>query len=88
MAGAKEYIDWNPPQKENTGAAEFRVYHDSKKHGTLSWGEAMKNIKGRENPLTLYHEYEILWQNYSNFTDAKFGEFRFALISVSSNQKG
>ena len=30
---------WNPPRKNNTGAAAFRVFEGSTKSGTLSWGE-------------------------------------------------
>ena len=74
----------NPPRKDDTGAAEFRVYNGSKKYGKLAWGEAMKNTKGREVPLTLNNEYEIRWQVYSKLQDVPTGEFKYSLNIVEA----
>jgi len=69
---------WNPPRRDNTGAAEFRVYDGAIKSGTLTWGNAMTNT----HALVLNNEYVISWSDYSKFDVKSAGIFKYALINV------
>ena len=73
---------WKNPKSwnSNTMDAEFRVYENFIKAGTMGWiGD--KKEKEFQNPIILEGEYHINWFNYSNFNQI-YGEFMYSLNTV------
>ena len=74
---------WNGSKSNNTVYEEYKLIDGEIKTGTMSWGKHAKGktIEGRESPITLEEKYLIEWQRYSEFSDSRYGTFKYLVLS-------
>lgn len=77
---------WNPPRKENTVDAEFRIHEGAVVGDKMKWSAATtpKTKEGREDPIELNGSYECRWRDYLRLED-KYGQFRYLAIKVPAD---
>lgn len=77
---------WNPPRKENTVDAEFRIHEGAAVGGKMEWsGKASPKTKeGREDPIELNGSYACRWRDYLRL-EGEYGQFRYLAIKVPAD---
>ena len=75
---------WNPPRRDDTVDAEFRIHEGKTITGKLGWSaETSKGtMEGREEPIVIKGTYRLLWQDYSEPSKESYGKFRYLLVTV------
>jgi hypothetical protein len=80
-----EDLYWKQLDRELTTVdASFRINAGKTIKGTVSWGKHASEgtMKNREKPISLKDTYEIAWHDYSNIAHAKYGHFKYLLLTV------
>ena len=73
---------WDPQRaKRKTNDINFRVHEGRHIAGELIWLKGDLPYEG-EAPVRLDGAYDIRWQDYSDFMDEQYGQFRYLAVSV------
>ena len=76
---------WTIPKNLRETASDFFRIHDGcKKSGVLNWRETagIGTTKNRERAIKLTGDYLIEWQEYSKFSFARNGIFKYLLLEI------
>ena len=77
---------WKQPSvnRNATIFEAFRIHEGRliKPGEVLAWKVGSKPGKERETPIILSSPYHMCWQDYSEFTNERRGEFRYLIVSV------
>ena len=75
---------WQPPTNEDTVDAAFHIYEGRHVSAELTWSERASDgtKQGRESPIQLRGSYHLHWQDFSDFPDERYGQFRYLLVKV------
>jgi hypothetical protein len=75
---------WKTPQHDRHFDAAFRVFEGRRIFGNLGWDISASpgTTKGRTIDINLRGEYQMLWQDYSDFPKTA-GRFRYLLVEVA-----
>ncbi len=71
----------NPPSGANDDS--FRLWECRRLLGKMEWANPNANSleAARKSPISLRGTYNLHWQNYSNFTEKRNGEFRYLAVA-------
>ena len=73
---------WDPQRaKRKTNDINFRVHEGRHIAGELIWLKGDLPYEG-EAPVRLNGAYDMRWQDYSDFTEEQYGQFRYLAVSV------
>ena len=77
---------WKPPLIRETVDADFRIHQGRVLNGTLKWkSNASKGTThGREETISIQGSYHLKWQDYSKPSEASYGQFKYLLVKVTS----
>ena len=75
---------WKVPTQRDTVDTDFRVHEGRAISGELAWAAHASpgTVRGRESPIQIQGSYRLHWQEYSNFPEKSYGNFRYLAISV------
>lgn len=76
---------WEPKRSSTSVDSAFRLCDGISLDGVLEWlphtSEGTK--RGRDKRIELRHSYHLRWQEYSNLSVDKHGEFRFLPLTAA-----
>ena len=77
---------WNPPRKENTVDAKFRIHEGAAVGDKMEWSgtASPKTKEGREDPIELNGSYKCRWRDYLRL-EGEYGQFRYLAIKVPAD---
>lgn len=80
---------WNPPRREGTVDAEFRLHEGRAVKGTMKWAEetSLGTKRGREGSICLKGSYPLQWLDYGDGGDGAYQQFRYLAIPVGPSSK-
>jgi hypothetical protein len=75
---------WRKTVHDQTADAGFRMHESRRVTGILPWGSGASagTMRGREQQLKISGEYTLIWQDYSEPTEERYGKFRYLLVTV------
>ena len=75
---------WQPPQRDETVDAAFRIHEGRNVNGELAWSPSASEgtTRGRTVPILLNATYRMRYQDYSNLVGQKYGQFRYLNVPV------
>ena len=75
---------WQPPQRDETVDAAFRIHDGRNVNGELAWSPSASEgtTRGRTDSIRLKASYRMRYQDYSNLQGEKYGQFRYLNVSV------
>ena len=75
---------WNPPRREGTVDAQFRLHDGRTIEGKLAWSEDASpgTKKGREDAICLEGSYGLPWQEYAEAEDGPYRRFRYLAVQI------
>lgn len=75
---------WKIPSNSQTIDAKFRIHDGGKLHGELKWGlgASQGTTKGRNEPILIKGDYDLIWRDYSIVNKSTYGKFRYLVVEV------
>jgi hypothetical protein len=81
-----EHLYWDKPTKHRSVDENFLLHDGRVVSGTLKWSERAGGgtVASREKAIHLHGTYSLQWQDYSNPSTDKNGNFKVLVLEIRS----
>lgn len=77
---------WKAPARSGHAYSEFAMNENREISGSLEWGETVSagTRRGRDETITILHQYRLQWRAYSSVAVKHYGDFRYLCVEAQA----